>query len=185
MKNLITKELLAEAENKYIEAANESVLNEAFAAHTKRASLATELTVFLSHKHTDSLLVRQAVALFKSLGVEVYIDWLDSSMPPVTDIRTANRLKEKIRTCSKFVFLASDDAIASKWCNWELGLGDAAKYLNNIAILPAGSRGKSWSGSEYLGIYPVITSEYQYHPGTYYVEFGTTSTPLKQWLINR
>jgi hypothetical protein len=182
MENLITKELLAEAESKFVEGQSLASLNEAVELHAKRASVSTEVTVFLSHKHSDKELVRQAVALFKSVGVAVYVDWLDSSMPPVTSTATADRLKRKIRESKKFVLLASDEAVESKWCNWELGLGDAAKYLPHIAILPAGSRGKNWKGSEYLGIYPVITSEYQYVPGTYYVEFGDKKTPLAQWL---
>lgn len=182
MKNLVTKELLAEAQSKFVENQSVTILNKAFEAHAKRASLRTEVTIFLSHKHSDRDLVKQAVALFQSLGVDVYVDWLDSSMPPVTSPATADRLKRKIRESKKFVLLASDDAIESKWCNWELGLGDAAKYVEHIAILPAGSRGKTWKGSEYLGIYPVITSEYNYVPGNYYVEFGSKSTPLEQWL---
>lgn len=182
MKNIITKDLLAKAEAKFVEAQNFSALNEAVEIRAKRASLSTEVSIFLSHKHSDKDLVRQAVALFKSLGVSVYVDWLDSSMPPVTSPVTADRLKKKIRDSDKFVLLASDAAVESKWCNWELGLGDAAKYQKNIAILPAASSAASWKGSEYLGIYPVITSEYPTIAGPYYVEFGSTQTPLKDWL---
>jgi hypothetical protein len=109
---------------------------------------------------------------------------MDSSMPPATNPTTANNLKAKIRSSRKFILLASDDAIESKWCNWELGLGDAAKYIEHIAILPAGTRGKNWKGNEYLGIYPVITSQYEYLSGTYYVEFGSNQVPLDQWLRN-
>jgi hypothetical protein len=184
MKNLITRELLAAAEENFREKRSYAAINEAYEAHAKRAALQTEVTVFLSHKHTDKDLVRQSIALLSSLGVSVYVDWMDSSMPPVTNQATANKLKSKIRTSRKFILLASDDAVESKWCNWELGLGDAAKYLEHIAILPAGSRGRSWKGNEYLGIYPVITSEYEYAVGTYYVEFGLNKTPLQNWLVS-
>ena len=40
----------------------------------------------------------------------------------------------------------------------------------------------SFSGSEYLQIYPVITSEYFYTTGTYYVEFAGQKTKLEDWL---
>jgi hypothetical protein len=33
---------------------------------------------------------------------------------------------------------AYTNAINSKWFNWELGLGDAAKYKEHIALLPIG-----------------------------------------------
>lgn len=182
MEKLITKELLAKVESEFVEKKSLASLNEAVELSSKRASISSEVTVFLSHKHSEKALVRQAVSLFKSVGVSVYVDWLDSTMPPVTNTTTANRLKRKIRGSDKFVLLASDEAIESKWCNWELGLGDAAKYLEHIAILPAGSRGKEWKGSEYLGIYPVITSQYEYVTGDYFVEFGDKKTPLQEWL---
>lgn len=182
MEKLITKELLAKVESEFVEKKSLASLNEAVELSAKRGSISTEVTVFLSHKHSDKALVRQAISLFRTVGVSVYVDWMDTSMPPVTSPSTADRLKRKIRQSNKFVLLASDDAIDSKWCNWELGLGDAAKYLEHIAILPAGSRDKEWKGSEYLGIYPVITSKYTYVTGTYYVEFGDKKTPLEEWL---
>ena len=182
MKNLITRELLLEAEKEFVEKSSSTALGNAYEAHASRSAKTTEITVFLSHKHSDKILVKGAVALFASLGVETYVDWLDSSMPPVTNTTTANKLKQKIRSCNKFVLLASNEAIDSKWCNWELGLGDAAKYFKNIAILPAAGRGREWKGNEYLGIYSVITSEYEYLPGSYFVEFGSQRQPLKSWL---
>ena len=181
-KNLITKDLLAKAQADFIATQTLSALNEAVEIHEKRASLNTEVTVFLSHEHSDKNLVKQAVALFNSLGVSVYVDWLDSSMPPVTSPTTADRLKKAIRGSDKSILLASDAAVESKWCNWELGLGDAAKNLRNIAILPAASTAESWKGNEYLGIYPVITSEYQTIAGPYFLEFGSMQTPLADWL---
>ena len=182
MKNIITKKLLSLAEEDYLKTHNFSVLNEAVEAHNNRDASFKEVTIFLSHKHSDKALVKQAIALFNSLGINVYVDWLDSSMPPVTSPVTADILKKKIRNSQKFILLASDAAIESKWCNWELGLGDAAKYLDNIAILPAASEGISWKGNEYLGIYPVITSEYATIAGTYYVEFGSEKLLLSDWL---
>lgn len=182
MSYLITKELLTKAEEDLQNEIGFASLNEAVELHATRASRSTETTVFLSHKHTDKELVRKAISLFKSLGSEVYVDWLDKSLPPTTGFYTAQNLKKRIRNCNKFVLLATDDAIESKWCNWELGLGDASKYSENIAILPAGNRGQDWKGSEYIGIYPIITSGYQYVTGNYYVEFRNNKTPLKEWL---
>lgn len=160
-------------------------VNEAVATASLRPPRPTECTVFLSHKHSDRDLVRKVIALFHTLGVYVYVDWLDSSMSAAASGQTAAKLKKKIKDSRKFVLLATDDAVASKWCNWELGLGDAAKYLEHIAILPISDPGKTWSGNEYLQIYPAITSEYQtFAGGPYYVELGERRIGLVDWLKN-
>ncbi len=104
-------------------------------------------------------------------------------MPYVTSGETARRIKEKIRNSKKFILIATEAAIASKWCNWELGYGDAYKYRDHIAIIPIKeSRDRIYTGSEYLQIYPIITNEYQHSIGNYYVEYQDTKISLKDWL---
>lgn len=53
-------------------------------------------------------------------------------MPQVTSGETAIRIKDRIDKCDKFILLATDKAVESKWCNWELGYGDAKKYPGEI-----------------------------------------------------
>lgn len=78
-------------------------------------------------------------------------------MPARTCGRTAENIKEKIKKYDKFIFVATEGAIASKWCNWELGFGDAQKFAyGKIALFPIRDDEKDWSGSEYLELYPVI-----------------------------
>jgi hypothetical protein len=122
-------------------------------------------TVFLSHSHVDKEEVKKAVVFLRSVGVRLYIDWLDPSMPPFTSAETAKKIKKKIKECSKFILLATNSAIASKWCNWELGFGDAQKYIDKIGLFPLSENSGTWNGAEYLRIYPRIeesnyTSEY-------------------------
>ena len=79
--------------------------------------------------------------------------------------------------------LATEGAIASKWCNWELGFGDAHRYIENIAIMPiTEKRRESFSGSEYLQIYPVIKSDYEYILSGCYVEYAGNRISLVKWL---
>ncbi|NII29402.1 toll/interleukin-1 receptor domain-containing protein [Pseudoflavitalea sp. X16] len=122
-------------------------------------------TIFLSHSHDDKDEVKKAVVFLRSIGILVYIDWLDSAMPPFTNAETAEKIKNKIKECNKFILLATNNAISSKWCNWELGFGDAQKYINKIALFPLSENSGNWNGAEYLRIYPRIeesnyTSEY-------------------------
>lgn len=51
-------------------------------------------------------------------------------MPKVTSAETATRIKDRISRCDKFILLATNGAIDSKWCNWELGFGDAKNIIS-------------------------------------------------------
>ena len=147
-----------------------------------RAKTANEVRVFLSHKHSEWEILRNAMALFLSADAELYIDWQDNAMPSATSGETAMRIRSKIAECGKFVLLASDDAISSKWCIWELGIADALKYPGNMALLPVADDDGTWKGAEDLQIYSHIETEYQYHVGEYVVVTQERRMPLSDWL---
>lgn len=179
MSYLLSKEQLNNVRN---EVRFSSTINESVNARY-RSAYSSEVTVFLSHKHSDRDILENVVALLKGLGVFIYVDWNDDGMPTKTSGATARRIKQKIRECKKFILLATEEAISSKWCNWELGFGDAQKFPNNIAIMPITEhRGDVFSGSEYLQIYPIIKSDYCYTLGKFYVEYSGTRTALEDWL---
>lgn len=115
--------------------------------------------IFLSHKHDELDILHDVIAFLKDEGVDVYVDWMDSEMPAYTNAETAVKLKEKIKASNKFILVATTDAVNSKWCNWELGLGDAEKYIKDIALLPIDRTYESYKGAEYLKIYPYIEYE--------------------------
>lgn len=159
-----------------------SNLNESYDVRS-RQPFSNEITVFLSHKHDDGEILKNVISMLKNLGINVYVDWMDEDMPKQTSGTTAVKIKQKIRSCRKFILLATEGAIASKWCNWELGYGDAYKYRNNIAIMPITDvRGGIFSGSEYLQIYPIIKTKIEFTSGEYYVIDGYSEIPLKEWL---
>lgn len=116
------------------------------------------INVFVSHKHEDLEVLGEVIGfLEQKYGVKVYIDSRDSSMPGITSGETAIRIKNRIDSCDKFVLLATDKAIESKWCNWELGYGDAKKYEGrDIALLSMRDTTGDYKGNEYLEIYPHI-----------------------------
>ena len=179
MSDYISKEFLNEVR---VKKDFHSSLNESINAR-KRNAYSYEITVFLSHKHSDRPILESVVALLNGLGVYVYVDWDDDGMPSTTSGYTAQRIKQKIRDCKKFILLATEDAIASKWCNWELGYGDAFRYRDNIAIMPIPEKRNSiFSGNEYLQIYPIIKTEYNYSLGSYFVEYNGEKIKLENWL---
>jgi hypothetical protein len=163
----------------------------------KNESSNLKTKIFLSHKHDEKEFLEGAISLLKNFGVDVYVDWLDVGMPKTTSGQTAVRIKEKIRENHKFILLATEGAIDSKWCNWELGLGDAAKYIDHIALFPIKKDYSDFSGSEYLEIYPYIFNidSLQFFKGEYrshgtYVVYPTVNGndrvfPIAQWLRNR
>lgn len=158
-------------------------------------------TVFISHKHGELEDLADVIAFLESqYNVRTYIDSRDPKMPETPNGETASRIKSKIETCNKFILLATDAAIQSKWCNWELGYGDAQKFkMGNIALMPIGRLNVKYTGNEYLNIYPHIVKrelgESTYTDGRpvepgYYVrrldEDGTYHlTKLKVWLDNK
>lgn len=155
------------------------------------------ITVFISHKHNDlDDLMGLIGFLEKTYGIKAYIDSRDSSMPEVTSGVTATNIKNRITACDKFILLATNAAIDSKWCNWELGFGDAKKYKNNIALFPMKLKGNidsQYKGNEYMEIYPHIVkrdqgdkySDGRYITPGYYVREKNgnsyTITSLKEW----
>lgn len=118
-------------------------------------------SVFISHSHKDGDLVEYLVAVLTKLKIDVYVDWLDDqlSYPPTGE--TANKIKDMIRSNKKFILLATNNGIESKWCNWELGIGDVHKYIDDIALLPIADNSGIWRGNEYLQIYPYVDKKYK------------------------
>lgn len=154
-----------------------------------------KFSVFLSHKHNELEHLERVRYLLEKLHTSVYVDWADPSMQHPTDRKTAEALKNKIKKYDKFIFIASDAAIHSEWCNWEIGYGDAHKYdFDKIAIFPIKQDDRKWEGNEYLQLYPSI----EYYDGTtryintheiipkgFYVKYyyrNNVIVPLLKWL---
>lgn len=184
--------LMAYNTNKYFSQDDIIMLNE-------NQNFENKTTIFLSHKHDEIKLLQKTVAFLKEEGVDVYVDWLDDSMPAYTNEETAYRLKDTIKKSNKFILLATQAAIESKWCNWELGIGDVLKYKDHIALLPVNQEDRNFTGSEYLKIYPRIeyadgdwyyVATKEYLPSGYYVIFPSNDethqvVTLKNWLDGR
>jgi len=162
----------------------------------------SQTSVFLSHKHDDKKALFAIKHILEECGARPYIDWMDADMQHQTNSATASTIKRKIQACDSFILVATDGAIASKWCNWELGYGDAYKYpKKHIALFPVEQDDATWSGNEYMQLYPVIEKlnsgmamDY-YYKGVgsnlnegYYVIYHNedrviAAVPLKVWLL--
>lgn len=167
------------------------------------AESAGRTKVFLSHKHTDRRELFAVKRILEECGAEPYVDWLDSTMRHPTNAQTAASLKGKISNSNNFILVATDAAINSRWCNWELGLGDAYKYQQEkLALFPIRQDDYTWSGNEYMQLYPIIESlngneAVDFHRnglgggfrgGYYVISYSdrriTRAIPLQAWLVN-
>lgn len=113
-------------------------------------------TAFLSHSHKDAQLALGLQALLKDQGWDVYIDWQDQTMPDKPDIETAVNIKTAIVRADWFLFLATQQSMASRWCPWEIGYADGKKAHDRIAIIPTQDNQGHFYGNEYLNLYHKI-----------------------------
>jgi hypothetical protein len=107
------------------------ILEKAFSEAFKKT-----LYIFISHKHNEESHVYRLQEILKRYGFAGYVDWEDEDMPPTTSGETAIKLKERIVNSKKFILIATEAAIESKWCNWEVGFADAHKYEDHLALFP-------------------------------------------------
>lgn len=119
-----------------------------------------DTNIFLCHSHRDKTIIDKIIILFNNMGLDVYVDWMDTSLPQSTDKATALAIKDRIKSSNKFIFLATYHALRSKWCNWELGLAYSSKIDKDFAILPISTRKDKWKGSEYLQLFPEMQIDF-------------------------
>ena len=141
-----------------------------------------KIKIFMSHKHSDLDDLKGVIGfLEQEYNVSIYTDGNDSTMPKVTSVITAEKIKKQIKLCDKFILLATNDAIHSIWCNWELGYSDAVKS-GKIAIFPMNDTDLSdddYSGNEYMELYPTIV----YRDGT--TKYNNTGEVITKGLYLR
>ena len=93
--------------------------------------------------------------IFEEAGLDLYVDWKDHSMPENPNGETARKIQEKIKSSDVFLFLATANSKASRWCPWEIGFADSSR--KGIYIIPTDDGGGTY-GNEYLQLYPKIDS---------------------------
>lgn len=122
------------------------------AASINEAKQRSLRTAFLCHSHKDSTYVEGLLVVLQETGWNVYVDWQDSSMPETPNQETARKIRGRIAQADYFLFLATPNALASRWCPWEIGIADGKKDHDRILVIPT-RRGSTYYGNEYVGIY--------------------------------
>lgn len=145
-------------------------------------------STFLSHSSTDIALLPGVIKILESHGANLYVDKRDASLPPVTNRKTAEALRDRIRQCSKLVVFATTKSKDSKWIPWELGLADSIKGISRVAILPGvdTATDTKWTEREYLGVYDrIVYGDLEGHRGKVWMVLDqeeNSATELSYWL---
>ena len=71
---------------------------------------------FLCHSHKDADLVKGLIVILAEAGIDLYVDWQDSSMPVSPNAETARKIQQRICDAELFIFLATGNSKASRWC---------------------------------------------------------------------
>lgn len=124
---------------------------------TQRLYATKTYDIFLSHSSDDARVVAGLKLELEDLGYSVYIDWINDPELDRTAVTKNNAaiLKERMNQCEVLLYAFSESASNSTWMPWELGYFDGIKGY--VAIAPISqSYSSSFSGNEYLGLYPYI-----------------------------
>lgn len=136
------------------------ILNEELLRKRFFEANSSKISVFISHKHDDLDEIIDIISMLeKDYECLCYIDSEDATMPSHTNRKTAEKLRDNIEKCRKFILLATPSAMESCWCNWELGIGDVLKARdNNLALIfvKDGKEKPTFENNEYMKLYPYI-----------------------------
>lgn len=153
--------LLREAERRNISeygTKKDQIIYENAEMHTRYDSVQKRkiYDVFLSHSSLDKKLVLTLVNLFNEAGYSVYVDWIEDTQLDRNNVNknTAQVLRNRMNGSKGLSYVATGNAVNSKWCPWELGYFDGKKN-GRCCILPI-MESQIFQGQEYLGLYPYM-----------------------------
>lgn len=156
---LFSEPALRAAGRQAVMRANSSVLEQLRLAG--KAATDASFDIFLSHSYLDAELVLGLTEAIKALRFSVYVDWVDDGHLRRSDVsrETAALLRQRMKASAALFYATSVASPTSKWMPWECGFFDGLK--GRVAICPLTPSPQSedeYSGQEYLGLYPYVTT---------------------------
>lgn len=117
--------------------------------------------VFMSHSIRDAELIVGAKELLERQGLSVYVDWINDPQMDRSEVtsETAAMLRRRMRQSHSLIYVATENATASKWMPWELGYFDGFRP-GQVAVMPLlETGGEKFLQQEYLGLYPIVRKD--------------------------
>ena len=117
--------------------------------------------IFLSHSVRDADLILGMKGIFEDLGYSVYVDWIEDPQLDRTKVTsaTAEKLRQRMTSSKSLFFVTTSNAESSRWMPWECGFFDGKKEKVAIVPIQVTSTNNSYSGQEYLGLYPYAVQQ--------------------------
>lgn len=117
--------------------------------------------IFLSHSIRDADLILGMKATLEDLGYSVYVDWIDDPQLDRSNVTpaTAEKLREQMNSSKSLFYVTTSNSDGSRWMPWECGFFDGKKEKVAIVPIQESSNSNSYSGQEYLGLYPYVVKE--------------------------
>jgi hypothetical protein len=119
--------------------------------------MATSFDIFLSHSYEDAEVIAGLKVLIERENLTVYVDWIEDAQADRSRVTpaTADLLRQRMRHCRVLLYATSKASSSSRWMPWELGYFDGMRP-DSVGILPVvQTSDTSFSGQEYLGLYPI------------------------------
>ena len=113
--------------------------------------------VFLSHSFNDKPLVGEIRARLEAEGFSVCVDMdiLPEVRPGEVTAKTAQTLRDAMRSCSALLYVISTHCLSSRWMPWELGYFDG--FRGRVFVYPVDAAAERHArGIEYLRVYPKV-----------------------------
>lgn len=117
--------------------------------------------IFLSHSIRDAELILGMKAIFEDLGYSVYVDWIEDPQMDRSKVTkaTADKLRQRMDSSKSLFFVTTTNAESSRWMPWECGFFDGKKEKVAIVPIQSTSTDNTYSGQEYLGLYPYVVKQ--------------------------
>ncbi len=150
----------------------------------KQETKISKVPLWISYQPGQLEELDSAINFLKGFGVLIYANWFDSnnSSNRKSALDSQKIKEQQIKQNGKFIFLATEEAIHSKECKWELQCADTQKTIDQIAILPVRKDYTDYGGATYLKKYPYIHRN-NHNPDQYEVQYPDgTVKDLSTWL---
>lgn len=117
--------------------------------------------IFLSHSIYDADLILGMKGTLEDLGYSVYVDWIEDPQLDRKKVTpaTADKLRERMNSSKSLFYVTTANADSSQWMPWECGFFDGKKEKVAIVPIQKTSNDNSYSGQEYLGLYPYVVKQ--------------------------
>lgn len=120
----------------------------------------TNFDIFLSYNIKDIEVVKGIFYLLESKGYKVYLDLIiDPKLKrDECDKETARLIRERLRHSRSLIYASSQNALDSRWMNWELGEVDGKGRKCFIMPVTKNGSNQEFQQKEYLKLYPLIST---------------------------